>query len=45
MKIEKRDEIKKSEQNIQSEQKDERVIRVRSNLRAGAEAFRADPGC
>ena len=45
MKIEKRDESKKSEQSIQNEQKGEHIIRVRSNLRAGAESARVPPSC
>ena len=45
MKIEKRDEIQKSEQSIQSEQKDERITRVRSNLRAGTDSVRSAGFC
>jgi hypothetical protein len=32
----KREEVKKDEQKIQTEQKDQAIIRVRSGLRAGA---------
>lgn len=34
----KRNESQKQEQNVQTEQKDQPIVRVRSNLRAGAVA-------
>jgi hypothetical protein len=40
----KRDQIQKQEQNVQAEQKDKQIIRVRSNLRAGL-MIAPDPCC